>query len=218
MTSSAALVVLLAGCDKSSKPAGGNPDDGTMITMWTRAATEAQSKMLVEAYNASHKNKVELTVVPTDNYAQKIATAAGGKALPDVFAADVIFAPNYTSKNLFLDITSRIDALPFKDSLAPSHIKLGTYQGKKYAVPHTIDLSVIFWNKDLYQKAGLDPEKGPTTLKEMAEHAKKIQALGGDIAGTRLTGTSASAPTTAWAPARIPVGSTTVSMRWPPRM
>jgi multiple sugar transport system substrate-binding protein len=131
---------------------------------------------------------VELTVVPTDNYAQKIATAAGGKALPDVFAADVIFAPNYTSKNLFLDITSRIDALPFKDSLAPSHIKLGTYQGKKYAVPHTIDLSVIFWNKDLYTKAGLDPEKGPTTLKEMAEHAKKIQALGGDINGTTLGG------------------------------
>ncbi len=66
--------------------------------MWTRAATEAQSKLLVEAYNASHKNQVELTVIPTDNYAQKIATAAGGKALPDLFAADVVFAPNYTSQ------------------------------------------------------------------------------------------------------------------------
>jgi len=179
----------IAGCDKSkeAKPSG-NPDDGTKLTLWTRAATEAQSKLLVEAYNASHKNKVELTVVPTDNYAQKIATAAGGKALPDLFAADVIFAPNYTSKHLFLDITARIDALPFKDSLAPAHIKLGTYQGKKYAVPHTLDLSVLFWNKDLYAKAGLDPEKGPTTLKEMAEHAKKIQALGGDIAGTTMGG------------------------------
>src|SRR5262245_54297666 len=141
----AALTVTLflgLGCGKSkqSAPGGnaGNADDGTTITMWTRAATEAQSKLLADAYNASHKNKVELTVVPTDNYAQKIATAAGGKALPDLFAADVIFAPNYTSKNLFLDITSRIDALPYKDSLAPSHIKLGTYQGKKYAVPHTI--------------------------------------------------------------------------------
>ena len=183
------LPVMVAGCGKSKQSgASGNPDDGTTITMWTRAATEAQSKLLVDAYNASHKNKVELTVVPTDNYAQKIATAAGGKALPDVFAADVIFAPNYTSKHLFLDITDRIDALPFKDKLAPSHIKLGTYQGKKYAVPHTIDLSVIFWNKDLYTKAGLDPEKGPTTLKEMAEHAKKIQALGGDINGTTLGG------------------------------
>ena len=184
-----AAAVGLGGCDKSKQSAPtGNPDDGTTITMWTRAATEAQSKLLVEAYNASHKNKVELTVVPTDNYAQKIATAAGGKALPDLFAADVVFAPNYTSKHLFLDITARIDALPFKDALAPAHTRLGTYQGKKYAVPHTIDLSVVFWNKDLYAKAGLDPEKGPTTLKELAEHARKIQALGGDINGTTLGG------------------------------
>jgi multiple sugar transport system substrate-binding protein len=183
------VAVILAGCGKPKQSAGtGNPDDGATITMWTRAATEAQSKLLVEAYNASHKNKVELTVVPTDNYAQKIATAAGGKALPDVFAADVIFAPNYTSKNLFLDITARVDALPFKDSLAPSHMKLGTYQGKKYTVPHTIDVSVIFWNKELYTKAGLDPEKGPTTLRELADHARKIQALGGDINGTTLGG------------------------------
>jgi multiple sugar transport system substrate-binding protein len=176
------------GCKSKQSAPTGNPDDGTTITMWTRAATEAQSKLLADAYNASHKNKVELTVVPTDNYAQKIATAAGGKALPDLFAADVIFAPNYTSKHLFLDITARIDALPFKDALAPAHIKLGTYQGKKYAIPHTIDLSVIFWNKDLYAKAGLDPEKGPTTLKELAEHARKIQALGGDINGTTEAG------------------------------
>jgi len=183
------LGLSLVGCDKSkqSTPTG-NPDDGTTITMWTRAATEAQSKLLVDAYNASHKNKVELTVVPTDNYAQKIATAAGGKALPDLFAADVIFAPNYTSKHLFLDITARIDALPFKDALAPAHIKLGTYQGKKYAIPHTLDLSVIFWNKDLYAKAGLDPEKGPTTLKELTEHARKIQTLGGDINDTTEAG------------------------------
>jgi len=185
----AALAVILAGCGKPSKSAAtGDPDNGTTITMWTRAATEAQSQILVEAYNASHKNKVVLTVVPTDNYAQKIATAAGGKALPDLFAADVIFAPNYTSKHLFRDITANIDALPFKDSLAPAHVKLGTFEGKKYAVPHTIDLSVLFWNKELYAKAGLDPEKGPTSLRELAEHAKKIQALGGDINGTTLGG------------------------------
>jgi len=185
----AALAVLLASCGKSSTSvATGDPDNGTTITMWTRAATEAQSQILVEAYNASHKNKVVLTVVPTDNYAQKIATAAGGKALPDLFAADVIFAPNYTSKHLFRDITANIDALPFKDSLAPAHVKLGTYQGKKYAVPHTIDLSVLFWNKELYAKAGLDPENGPTSLRELAEQAKKIQALGGDISGTTLGG------------------------------
>ena len=45
----------------------------------------------------------------------------------------------------------------------PAHMRLGTFEGQKYTLPHTLDLSVLFWNKDLYKKAGLDPEKPPTT-------------------------------------------------------
>jgi multiple sugar transport system substrate-binding protein len=157
--------------------------------MWTRAATQAQSERLVEAYNASHKNQVELTVIPTDNYQPRIAAAAGGRNLPDVFASDVIYAPNYTSQGLYLDITDRIDALPFADSLAPSHMKLGTYEDSKYTVPHTLDLSVLFWNKDLYRKAGLDPEQPPTTLAEFADHARTIrEKIGGNTYGTHWGG------------------------------
>ncbi|GAB1820152.1 ABC transporter substrate-binding protein [Herbidospora sp. RD11066] len=161
------------------------------ITMWTRAATQAQSERLVNAYNASHKNQVKLTVIPTDNYQPRIAAAAGAKQLPDIFASDVVFVPNYTSQGLFADITDRIAALPFKDSLAPSHMTLGTYEGRQYTLPHTLDLSVWFWNKDLYEKAGLDPEKGPTTLKEFAEQATTVQEkLGGDgkVSGTFFGG------------------------------
>ncbi|WP_214321854.1 ABC transporter substrate-binding protein [Nonomuraea sediminis] len=171
---------------------GGEPAKGPVtITMWTRAATQAQSERLVKAYNAGHKNQVKLTVIPTDNYQPRIAAAAGARQLPDVFASDVIFVPNYTSQGLFLDITDRIAKLPFKDTLAPSHMKLGTMDGKQYTLPHTLDLSVWFWNKDLYAKAGLDPEKGPTTLKEFAEQATTIQqklGSGGKVHGTFFGG------------------------------
>ncbi|SDR24786.1 ABC transporter substrate-binding protein [Thermostaphylospora chromogena] len=155
--------------------------EGVTLTMWTRAATQAQSERLVEAYNRSHKNQVKLTVVPTDNYQARIAAAAGAGQLPDIFAADVIFVPNYVSQGLYLDITDRIATLPYKDSLAPSHMRMGTLDGRQYTLPHTLDLSVWFWNKDLYEKAGLDPEQGPKTLKEFAEHATTIdEKLGGD--------------------------------------
>ena len=43
-----------------------------------------QTQRLVKAYNAGHKNQVELTVIPTDNYQARVAAAAGGKKLPDV--------------------------------------------------------------------------------------------------------------------------------------
>src|SRR5690606_21471469 len=130
---------------------------------------------LLEAVTRTPKNQVQLTVVPTDNYQARTAAAAGAGQLPDIFAADVIFVPNYVSQGLYLDITDRIATLPYKDSLAPSHMRMGTLDGRQYTLPHTLDLSVWFWNKDLYEKAGLDPEQGPKTLKEFAEHATAVQ-------------------------------------------
>ncbi|MER7503357.1 sugar ABC transporter substrate-binding protein [Nonomuraea pusilla] len=185
------LTLTAAACGSGGSGAQQPADGPATITMWTRAATQAQSERLVEAYNKTHKNQVKLTVIPTDNYQPRIAAAAGAKQLPDLFAADVIFVPNYTSQGLFMDITDRVAALPFKDKLAPSHMKLGTLDGRQYTVPHTLDLSVWFWNKDLYSKAGLDPEKGPATLKEFAEQATTVQEkLGkdGKVHGTFFGG------------------------------
>ena len=60
---------------------------------------------------------------------------------------------------------------------------------RKYAVPHTLDLSVLFYNKDLYKKAGLDPEKPPATLAEFADHARTIrEKVGGKTYGTFFGG------------------------------
>jgi multiple sugar transport system substrate-binding protein len=96
-------LLLLSACgggddSSSGQSQGASGDTGATITMWTRVATQDASKRLVERYNATHKNKVELTPIPTDNYQPRIAAAAGAKNLPDVFAADVIFMPQYTSK------------------------------------------------------------------------------------------------------------------------
>ncbi|WEH19628.1 sugar ABC transporter substrate-binding protein [Streptomyces sp. VNUA24] len=175
-------------------------DDGATLTMWTRAATRPQSEALVEAYNASHRNKVELTVVPTDDYQAKVGAAAGSRDLPDLFASDVVFVPNYTSSGLFADLTERVDALPFADDLARSHIEAGTYEDKKYVVPHTLDLSVLFYNKDLYRKAKLDPDDPPATLGEWDEQARAVDALGGGVDGTFFGGNCGGCGVFTWWP------------------
>lgn len=153
-------------------------DDGSTITMWTRSPTATFSQTLIDAYNESHENKVQLTVIPADTYQQKVGSASGAKQLPDILAADVVYAPNYASKGLFQDLTKRVDTLSFKNTLAPAHVKAATYDGKVYGVPHDIDLSAVFYNKVLFRKAGLDPEKPPTTLDELYAYVKKIDALG----------------------------------------
>jgi multiple sugar transport system substrate-binding protein len=179
--------LLLAGCQSgpSTSSAGdtGSVDDGTTITMWTRSPTATFSQTLIDAYNASHKNQVKLTVFPADSYQQKVGTAAGARQLPDILAADVVYAPNYAAKGVYLDLTARVNELPFKDTLAPAHMKTATHDGKFYGVPHDIDLSAVFYNKVLFTRAGLDPDKPPTTLAEIAAAARKIQGLGGGVSG-----------------------------------
>ena len=98
-------------------PATYGVDDGTHITLWSRAATQARADALVKAYNATHKNHIDATYVPTDDYQTKVGAAAAAGGLPDLFSADVVFMPNWTSAGLFQDLTARIAALPYVLSL-----------------------------------------------------------------------------------------------------
>src|SRR5678815_5456587 len=103
-----ALAILLAACSGGatgdSGPVSVAADgvvDGTALTLWTRAPLEKQAKLLVEAYNTSHKNQVQLTVVPNDDYVAKVGAAAGSGGLPDLFAADIVYVPNWVKAGLF---------------------------------------------------------------------------------------------------------------------
>ena len=136
--------------------------------MWSRAATETRVQSQVDGYNNTHKNKIELRLVPTDEYVGVVGNAATANRLPDLFSADVVFMPNWTSQGLFTDITSRIDGLPGIDKVGQAHIVASTWEGKKYGLPFIIDLSVWMYNKDLFTKAGLDPG-------EAAHEARRVR-------------------------------------------
>jgi multiple sugar transport system substrate-binding protein len=155
-------------------------DDGSTITMWSRAATETRVQSQVDEYNATHQNQVELRLVPTDEYVGVVGNAATANELPDLFSADVVFMPNWTSQGLFADLTERIDGLPGIENVGAAHIDASSWEGKKYGLPFIIDLSVWMYNKDLFTQAGLDPETPPTDLKGFADAARAVQALGID--------------------------------------
>src|SRR5262245_44585868 len=191
LTAALAAVVLIVGaCSSGGGKASTSttPDDGTKLTMWVRSATDQFSQRLVDAYNASHKNHVNLTIIPNDNYLTKVGTAAGSNSLPDILASDVVYTPNYTKQGLFQDITAEVNALPFASAIAQSHIKVASLDGKIYAVPHKLDSSVLFYNKDLFTKAGLDPNKPPANFADILADARKITALGGGVTGFDIAG------------------------------
>jgi multiple sugar transport system substrate-binding protein len=158
------------------------------LQMWVRSGIGASFTSLVKAYNESHPDKVALTEVPQTELVQKYATAIAGGQAPDALSMDLIYNPAFAAAGQLEDLTDWAKSLPYFSSLSPSHVKLGTFEDKIYGLPMSVETSVFAWNKDLYKKAGLDPDKAPTTWEEISANAKKIRALGDDIYGFYFSG------------------------------
>ena len=175
------------GSDDSGGGASSGPAKGT-ITLWARDTQKNFMGQLADAYNKSHKAQVKVSIIPSAQFVQKFGTAASSGNAPDVASIDLVFLPYFASQGALTDITELADGLPYKDDLSPAHSKLADYEGKTYALPFTAEASVLFYNKTLFKKAGLDPEKPPTNYEEMAAAAKKIRALGSKYYGFAFAG------------------------------
>ena len=158
------------------------------VTMWVRSGIGDSFKEVVKAYNAKGGDTVEMTEVPFAELVQKYATAIAGGQAPDALSLDLIYNPAFAAAGQLEDLSDWAKSLPYFNSLSPSHVKLGTYDGKVYGMPLSVETSIFAWNKDLYKKAGLDPEKAPTTWEEITANAEKIRALGGDTYGFYFSG------------------------------
>ncbi len=57
----------------------------------------------------------------------------------------------------------------------PGALKSVTWNGKLYGIPTNNETMAFIWNKDIYQKAGLDPNKGPETWEDVKNFSKQIK-------------------------------------------
>jgi multiple sugar transport system substrate-binding protein len=171
-----------------SEAASSGAEASGTISIWARDSQKGFMSQLVDVYNKSHKVQAKVTIIPASSFVQKLGTAASSGAGPDVSSIDLVYAPYFASAGALEDITEMADALPYKDSLSPSHRRLATFEDNTYALPFTAEASAIYYNKDLFKKAGLDPDKPPTTYAEMRDAAKKIRALGSDYYGFTFAG------------------------------
>jgi multiple sugar transport system substrate-binding protein len=188
-----AVLMGLVACGGSDEPSGGGSASGDgeatgTISLWARDSQKAFMSRLADAYNKSHKAQVKVSIIPSAQFVQKFGTAASSGTAPDVASIDLVYLPYFASQGALEDITDFANGLPYKDDLSPAHRKLADYEGKTYALPFTAEASVLFYNKALFKRAGLDPKKPPTNFAEMREAAQKIRALGSKYYGFVFAG------------------------------
>jgi multiple sugar transport system substrate-binding protein len=163
------------------------------LTMWERSGGNKQMvDMLVEAWNTKNANcKIKLTYIPHTEMVGKIAQGIASGEVPDLMGMDLIYAPQFEKAQQLVDLTQRVRDWPELKTASKGHMTVATYENKLYGVPLYADVSALFYNKDLFTRAGLDPAKPPTSLTELRTYADKITALGGDVKGYYLPGNCA---------------------------
>ncbi len=183
------VVVLLALLAISIAPLAAQ--DGVTLTMWSRDSNQDFLRELVDMWNGSHANQIELTIIPAADFVTRVGVASAGGEAPDLLPIDLIYVPAFARAGNLTEIGDFIDSLPYADQLSPSHIHLGEYDGGRYAVPFAAEGSVLLYNKGLFEQAGLDPEAPPTTWQEIYDAAVAIRALGDDVYGYYFSGACA---------------------------
>ncbi len=163
------------------------------LQMWERSGGNAgMVDELVRMWNEENPDrKINLTYIPHTEMVPKIAQAIASGEVPDLMGMDLIYGPQFEAAGQLVDITDLIGDDPDLATASPGHMAVSTYEGRLYGVPLYADVSALFYNKDLFRQAGLDPEKPPTNLAEIREYADKITALGGDVKGYFLPGSCA---------------------------
>ena len=190
----AAVALMAAACSNGSSDSSpssatfGDNATGT-VHFWARQATDGPAKALVAAFNASHKNlKVVLHLTPPNDDTSQLATAIRAGSVPDVVGLNDIDVPTFSHEHALMDITKYVNALPYKTSLSPGHLKLATINGHYYGLPYLADLSVLWYNKKLFKEAGLNPNAPPTDYAQIVADSAKISALGHGIYGFSFAG------------------------------
>ena len=162
--------------------------DAETLSMWVRESAADPGQLMVDLWNTTHDNKIELTAIPDTQVITKLATSVQAGNAPDLVSFDLIYMPDFMKAGFLTDVTDQLNADPHYATHVQAYKDIATYEGKIYGVGFTPDVSVLAWNKDLYAAAGLDPEKGPTTVQEIVDHARKIRALGDDTYGFWFSG------------------------------
>jgi sn-glycerol 3-phosphate transport system substrate-binding protein len=72
------------------------------------------------------------------------------------------------------DIAATAEDKAWLKAFYPALMLNGTYKGKVYGIPFQRSTIVLYWNKDAFKEAGLDPNKPPASWDEMTQMAAKL--------------------------------------------
>ncbi|GIT81188.1 sugar ABC transporter substrate-binding protein [Leifsonia sp. LS1] len=179
LASVAAAAVALTGCSGAS-PSG--PTTITFSYLWGGEEAKALEKVIAD-FNASQSEIKVVGVSSPDAQKQltSMSSSNGSFDISDNFGNTV---GSWASKGILAPLddylkTEKVDLGDF----APASLDQMKYEGKTYALPIAVHTQQLMYNKDLLDKAGVQP---PTTMDELAAAVKKLTVTDSSGAITQI--------------------------------
>ncbi|OJV25828.1 MAG: ABC transporter [Actinobacteria bacterium 69-20] len=154
----------------SDAPADAVTGDVTYMEFSSNGGHEADLKKIVDAFESANPGiKVTVQTLPYADYFTKLQTAIAGGTAADAFELDYQHFVSYSASGALAPL-SDVDPAPYKKSL----IDAFNVGGKQFALPESFSDVVLFYNKDLFDKAGVAPPNADWTWADENAAAKKL--------------------------------------------
>lgn len=189
-----ALVLFIVGCSNNSESSGSETEESTgpqTVTFWHAMGGAAQEALngIVEEYNSS-QDEVKINAEYQGTYDEaltKFNTVAGTDSAPTMMQVFEIGTKSMINGGFIEPIQTFVD----EDSYDMSGLEENITNYYKiddtfYSMPFNSSTPVMYYNKDAFKAAGLDPEVAPATFEDVEEAGKKIVASNPKMKGFAL--------------------------------
>jgi multiple sugar transport system substrate-binding protein len=143
---------------------------------------------MVDRFEEAHPGvTVEITSLPWGQAFEKLATMVQGGQIPDVVEMPDRWLSLYANNDQLVDLAPYLADWDEADELTDRAVEFGSYvNDTPYMIPYGFYLRALFYNKKLFEEAGLDGP--PETMDDFMDAAKAISELGGGKTGFCLRG------------------------------
>lgn len=181
------LVSSLVGCSSSNKSGDSADASGsaTTIDFWAPlGGTNGETaQKMVDQFNSEHED-IKVNMLKQKDYyenATKLQAALTSKDQPDVTLLEITQTGTFASENALVDMSNYFDKT-YQERFFPGLLTNSYYENKFVGVPFNRSTPILYINKDMATKAGLDPA-GPKTWDELKEYATKMTNKSEEIYG-----------------------------------
>ena len=147
------------------------------ITVWSLDRDIQPAPNLVKQFNDLKNGiTVEYRQIQFDDVVSEAMRAFSTGQAPDIIAVDNPEHALFSSRGAFLDLTDRIKASQVikLENYFPGPLASVMWDGKYYGVPKATNTIALYYNKDMFKAAGLDPNSPPETWDQLVDYARKL--------------------------------------------